>query len=83
MGSFSIKVICSKHRDPLSGRKVYINFGLLRGHDSQYTDKNGWAKFWITDYAEWFGDVYISNEKFASKRIKDGCTLSFTVDCKR
>lgn len=83
MGSFSIKVTCSRHRDPIGGTKVFIDFGFMTGTDSKYTDRNGWAKFWIKDYAEWLGDVYIKNEKFSNRRINDGCTLSFTVDCKK
>lgn len=42
--SNSIRVV-DEDGDPVEGCKVYISFGIWNGHDTQYTDEDGWAEF--------------------------------------
>lgn len=82
MGSFSVKVTCSRHNKPMRDTKIFINFhGFFAGTSTEYTNSDGWAEFWIESGADWIGDVFIKNEKFSDYNFYNGKTLSFSVDC--
>jgi hypothetical protein len=43
-GTFTVRLV-DEDDNPISGRKVYVNYGTMRGVGQEYTDDDGHADF--------------------------------------
>lgn len=80
--SASIRVV-DESGDPVSGATVTLNFSVMSGIGTEYTDSDGWAEF---DYESidksemWVNDVYVNGDRVGGDfYLENGETLSFSL----
>jgi hypothetical protein len=74
--TFSVRVVDSDG-DPRSGVRVYVNYGLMNGGATEYTDDDGWAVFEPSgDYSS--AEIYVDGDCMGDYGIEDGETFSFS-----
>lgn len=78
MGTFSVRVV-NGSGSSVSGARVSVHFGILRGQSTEYTDDNGWAEFSNADGDLVTGEFYVNGQSFGSHSTYDGDSYSFTV----
>lgn len=77
MGYFSVRVV-DDDGDPREGASVTVFYsGLLGGHETQYTDEDGWTTF--QNYEDRGGEVFVEGENMGEHSLSDGRTYSFTI----
>jgi|GEM_PF-3575267 len=75
---FSIRVV-DEDGDPVSDKKITIDYGLFNGQESEFTNNDGWAEFSPSNrYVTC--TVYIGGESYGELPIEDGETYSFVYD---
>ncbi|MGZ4965099.1 MAG: hypothetical protein ACXWC8_21300 [Limisphaerales bacterium] len=79
----SIRVV-DEHGDAVSGAKVTVIFSLMTGHDTEYTNDDGWAEFEYesidSEKSLWVDDIYINGERVAGDfYIENGDTESYAA----
>ncbi|MDP2816039.1 MAG: hypothetical protein Q8O19_05110 [Rectinemataceae bacterium] len=78
MGMFSVRVV-NEDGDPVKSARVSVDFGLLRGQSTEYTDENGWAEFSNLDGDLVTGEFYVNGESQGDHSTHDGDSYSFTI----
>jgi hypothetical protein len=79
MGKFSIRVINQRGR-PCPDVTVFISYGIWKGSEKDYTNRNGWVEFDNLSGELEYGTVYIHDKKMGTIKTNTGSTHSFTID---
>jgi hypothetical protein len=75
--SFSVRVV-NVDGEPVSGIKVYANFGIMHGGITERTDDDGWASFEASgDYCS--VELFVDGDNEGDHSLEDGETYSFTL----
>ena len=76
MARFSVRVMYTNGK-PAKDVGVYIDYGILNGHDEKRTDSNGWVEF--HNHGDHSGYIYVHGHKMGNHSLSDGKTYSFTI----
>ena len=87
-GTFTVRLV-DENDNPISGRKVYVNYGSMRGVGEEYTDEDGRADFPTLGYdsvgaissyrLEGLLVQQVSEELSSGENIEDGAEFTYTI----